>query len=522
VTESKRAPAGNSRPHWLVPSLLALLVSVAAVLWALSKGRSVSPQVILACAGFVVLASARNKAFAALGLTLVAVNNPLNVFVISRLANNILAACGLGLVVVLSATRQLRGRRSTSFSTPLDRPFLWFSVLALGYAFYGLLRGNPLSFVVEDLFPFVCFFGFYWVTKKVVRDPKEIQILLVLVGLSGLVRAVYELYLEHAALFGVLMSDAEGLLMDMNIEGHGVPRVMDFMVLSPLLIGLAVLALTKQRPRSWRNCLWLCEGILFYLLILTFFRSLWVGFLVGLLVIWLAAEKKQRRRLAAVVIGFVILFVSIGQIAQAVPGFQGLGLLGVVTERAMFTLDQINDPGASDGASRNMESWDILAAARDSQFLGIGLGGEFMKTFYTKYDATYPEIGVAEGKQHGVFNFFLGILLRMGLLGFAFCLRLIWVAGKELQGLVRRIQPELPQAYAVGLMASLYAYCAALMTFAALYQFPIAAYMGTSIALIFALDHFFGSGFKERQIARPVQEAKKADAVAIPKPFPAT
>jgi hypothetical protein len=55
-----------------------------------------------------------------------------------------------------------------------------------------------------------------------------------------------------------------------------------------------------------------------------------------------------------------------------------------------------------------------------------------------------------------------------------------------------------------------------------LYQFPIAAYMGTSIALIFALDHFFGSGFKERQIARPVQEAKKADAVAIPKPFPAT
>jgi len=470
----------------------------------------------------MAFALVKNRPFFALALTLVAVNNPLNVLVISRLTNNILVACGLCLVVFLIAAGHLLGRKFPPVSTPLDRPFLWFSFLTLGYALYGVFRGNPWSFVLEDLFPFVCFFGFYWATKKVVGNPKEVQLLLILVGLSGLARAAYELYLEHAALFGVLMHGTEGLLMDMNIEGRGVPRIMDFMVLSPLLIGLAVLVLTRHLPRFSRKWLWLFVGILFYLLVLTFFRSLWVGFLVGLLVMWLAAEKKYRLRLAGAVVSLAVLLVSIGQIARAVPGFQGLGLLRVATERALFTLEQLDDPGVSDRASRNMEFYDILAAARNSQFLGIGLGGTFQKTFYTEYDAAYPEIGVPEGKQHGVFNFFLGILLRMGLLGFLLCLHLVWIAGKEFLRVIRRMQPEPARAYAIGLLASLYGYGAALMTFAALYQFPIAAYMGTSVALVFLLERYAGAGFDEPRIQRSVQKTKRIQAVPIAGAFPAS
>lgn len=469
----------------------------------------------------IVLALVKNKPFFALALTLVAVNNPLNVLVISRLTNNILMACGLCLVILLIVARHPQGRRFPPVSTPLDRPFLWFSLLTLGYALYGVFRGNPWSFVLEDLFPFVCFFGFYWVTKRIVRNPKEIQLLLIFVGLSGLARAVYELYLEHAALFGVLMHETEGLLMDMDIEGRGVPRIMDFMVLSPLLTGLAVLLLTCHLPRSLRKWLWLFAGVLFYLLVLTFFRSLWVGFLVGLLVIWLAAEKRYRLRLAGAVVVLAMLLVSISQVARAVPGFQGIGLLGVVTERAMLTLEQVSDPGASDRASRNMEFNDILAAARDSHFAGIGLGGIFGKTFYTEYDAAYPEIGVSEGKQHGVFNFFLGILLRMGLLGFALCLRLVWITGKESLRLIRRMQQELARAYGIGLLASLFGYGAALMTFSALYQFPIAAYMGTSVALVFLLDRYAGAGFNAPRIQRSVQKARRISAAPIPSASPA-
>ncbi len=498
-----------------------LLVLAAAVLWVPSDKGSVAPEVILGCLGLIVLALAKNRPFFALALALVAVNNPLNVLVISRLTNNILMACGLCLVILLILAGFLQGRKFASVSTPVDRPFLWFSLLTLGYALYGVLRGNPWSFVLEDLFPYVCFFGFYWVTKKVIGNPKEIQLLLILLGLSGLARAIYELYLEHAALFGVLMHGTEGLLMDMDIEGHGVPRIMDFMVLSPLLIGLAVLVLARHLPRSLRKWLWLSVGILFYLLVLTFFRSLWVGFLVGLLGIWLAAEKKYRFRLAGAVAGLAVLLVTISQVARAVPGFQGLGLLGVVTERAMFTLDQVSDPGVSDRASRNMEFNDILAGARDSQFLGIGLGGMFRKTFYTEYEAANPEIGAPEGKQHGVFNFFLGILVRMGLLGFVLCLHLVWITGKEFLRLIRAMRPELARAYAIGLLASLCAHGAALMTFAALYRFPIAAYMGTSVALVFLLDRYAGVRFDEPQIQRSLQETRRIKAMPIPGAAPA-
>lgn len=245
-----------------------------------------------------------------------------------------------------------------------------------------------------------------------------------------------------------------------------VPTVFFPVLLSVLLVG---------RQRLSTVSTWMV-GLAFALsglsVVLSFKRSVWIGELLGALLIltiylllkpWWMAKRTLRRT-----VGVALLIV----VGVALVPIGNRSAYEVVARRAELTLEQLGSGSSPGIEARRLEYLVVLNDIRESPLLGRGLGREF--------------VGLSRGRlefKHFIHNTYLAILHRMGLAGLSTLLALLLMGFGSILLRLRSVAGALEQAIALGCVAGFATLAVHTVTTGLLLTHPVALYAGASLGV---------------------------------------
>ena len=291
-----------------------------------------------------------------------------------------------------------RKERPMFLSTPLDRilfVFVGLTYLSLWQGAFYLGGSLPLSILdprfsdwknyVEMMFLFV-------IVAATIRSPKQIKIVLFLMCFSVLfINRSFHNSVGSRDLSGGYSDDLRvgGVLGYAGENGMAAFQA-EFAV---LLIGLA--PCVRNRTGRWGLLALACTCV--YCLVFTFSRGGYVGFLAGILVLGLISSRKLLLVLLVILIGW----------QSIVPN--------AVRERVLMTYNEAE--GLESSAQERVDIWqDALDVIRSNPVTGTGFDTyQFMKRV---------------GPYTDTHNYYLKVLLEMGIAGLLCFLSLLKVAGK--------------------------------------------------------------------------------------------
>jgi putative inorganic carbon (hco3(-)) transporter len=277
---------------------------------------------------------------------------------------------------------------------------LWQGALYLG----GSLPISYLDPRFSDWKNYVEMLFLFFVVAAAIRTPKQMRIILVLVCLSILqVNRTYHNTVgdRDFSHFSYDLRDA-GPLGYAGENGMGAFQA----GMSVFLIGLT----TATKRRIVRLSLWAVAATCIYSLVFTFSRGGYLGFMAGLLILGIVKERK-----------LLVLFVGILLSWQSV-------VPGAVTERVLMTYG--DSQGLDPSAGERVTLWkDAMQVIDHDPVIGTGFD-------------TYKFMGRV-GDFTDTHNYYVKVLLEMGVIGLLFLFYFLGVLSKMCWLLFRQAQDEL-------------------------------------------------------------------------------
>lgn len=339
--------------------------------------------------------------------------------------------------------------RRTLFSrTPLDRPIIAFAALLPVFAFYGLLRGNPLQdaigyFEWRCLFTAIVFF-FLMVTLADTR-AKALRYFWWFMALVT-AKASYSLF--------IYLLRIRGPFPDVFGSGPVGEGSENYMFAFAALAAISLLLFGREMREGKRALLWLTVVVTVINILVSEKRSAQLGLAVGLLVLAWRLPWRQKLKWGAitgvVVTGLLILPALLGQKPQA---------RGVQASASRYTeiIEAVQDPasllpGTGTFAFHVLDWVDAWNSIVERPLLGYGFGGQFVRN--------YTLLPFASGESiepgHIVHNQYLTFWLKMGVIGWA---AYVWVFISFFR-FGRRMIPGIARSYgeavSLGLVAALW------------------------------------------------------------------
>ena len=154
-----------------------------------------------------------------------------------------------------------------------------FTAIVLVNSIFGVIRYNSIQYFTMDFVPIFEFILFYFVgsisiiNKKILSFRKTINYLFLYLGSAGLLNVILYVFASRSLLsdFGALKA---------LVGGVTVNRLMDFII--PLFFPLTLIVSFKGIKKYFHYFL---ISILSVLIILTFFRTVYLAVIIGILVI---------------------------------------------------------------------------------------------------------------------------------------------------------------------------------------------------------------------------------------------
>src|SRR5713226_2050746 len=244
----------------------------------------------------------------------------------------------------------------------------------------------------------------FYVAAAVIRTPKQMSILIVLMRLSILqINRTYHSTVgdRDFSHFSYDLRDA-GPLGYAGENGMGAFQAQ----MAVFLIGLA--AFVKRRLTKWG--LWLVAATCVYSLVLTFSRGGYLAFLTGLLVLGIIKERKLLILLAVILLSW----------QSFVPN--------AVTERVLMTYEE--GQGLDHSAGERMTLWeDAMQVIGSNPVIGTGFD-------------TYKFMGRV-GDFGDTHNYYVKVLVEMGVVGLFLLLYLLGSLCRMCWQLFRRARNDL-------------------------------------------------------------------------------
>lgn len=350
--------------------------------------------------------------------------------------------------------------RINRFKTPLDAPlfiFLFFPIIATVYSFF---YGYPVNLIFSDLLPFVEFIAYFFITTIVIKNKKQLNSIFKSIIIWLILMDLGQIIFYFIASGKMGYQAAPG--------GITVKRLADFMaaIALPILIGLCFYPSQKDEKRfnKKRIIFLLLATIPAMALILSFFRSLWMGVAAALFFIFFMCwRKKSNLRfvfIASLLIGILFLNINFFIIPKT-KVFMGQSLIQLVYER-VFTATGLEQRSVF---ARFESSGVLLNEIYKSPIIGNGFGTPLT---------------------HGLSNYLFGIAYSMGIPALFFALWLSFALFKSGIKIFYLLQGAY-KGWVLGILASFVSVGIFSLAFPDMLHYPIAAYLGIMGACIFII-----------------------------------
>lgn len=333
----------------------------------------------------------------------------------------------------------------TLFSrTPLDRPIIAFAALLPIFAFYGLLRGNPLQDAIgyyewRCLLTAIVFF-FLMVTLADTR-AKAMRYFWWFMGLVT-AKASYSLFIY---LLGI-----RGPFPDVFGSGPVGEGPENYMFVFAALAAISLLLFGSETSTWKRALVWLTVVVTVINILVSEKRNPQLGLAVGLLVLAWRLPWRQKLKWGAVTGAVVAVLL----ILPALLGQKPLAR-GVEASASRYTeiIEAIQDPATLISANGTfafhvldwVDAWNSIV---ERPLLGYGFGGQFVRVY------TLSPIAGGESIEPGiVHNQYLTFWLKMGLIGLA---AYLWVFISFFR-FGRRMIPGIARSFGEAVSLGLYA-----------------------------------------------------------------
>jgi hypothetical protein len=347
--------------------------------------------------------------------------------------------------------------------TPLDAPLTIFLVFPTLGAVIGLFRENDLRLLASDLFPYFEYYAFFLLSSMMINESGKAKALALAMILWGSTVAFTQVILY------ILLGDVFVVRFALAGGDVTVPRLVDFM--PAVLLPLAVSIFCFSTSRRVMATMGVSSAILVAALMLSFFRTLWLGVIVSGFVIFWFAMRTPGGKPSRLLLLLAAMLISITVFpARWIGHFESPGgsILEIVVARITYV-----EPVS--GIARVEDNIDLMNAIATSPLIGKGLGA----TYQTDY-GEFPLFSAS--------NFFLSLAATMGLPALLLFLLVCFAVLKSWLAMFRgsKLTAE-EKGVSLGIVASLSAVGVSLLFFPSLLHFPIPAHSGILSALLFII-----------------------------------
>lgn len=293
----------------------------------------------------------------------------------------------LGLLMVAWAVNLLSRGEVRSVKTPVAVAMLAFLAWIAFSCVAGVIAGNELRFVLQDLRSLLYFTLFFWVITEV--DDRR-TLLRVLGVLGGVVVAGFVAGLVSSAL-------GRG-----NVTGYVEAGVTRFPAPNEVFLMGAVLALSWivmwPRGRRQPRVVWFILAMSAVGLALSLVRGFYVGLAVAVVLLLVVLRTRQRLRLLAGVL-----------VATLVLAVVGLLFAPTLVESVATRAVAVTEVGDRNVQYRFLENQSAMRSIRERPIMGNGLGATYV--------ADFSRYGIPLEVETYIHNNYLWFLHRLGAVG---------------------------------------------------------------------------------------------------------
>lgn len=275
----------------------------------------------------------------------------------------------------------------------LGRALFAFFGVCLFSLIYGLLRGSQLYYALRE-FRVSCYFLLVFLMAVTSLNYSAVRRVLprLLLGIATI-----------SCIFGVTRH-----AMGIGREYYGY-RLIYYDVADSVLIFSALLLLIALALSRWRN-VHLFLGVLFlYTFVFSFRRGAWMGFAVGLLVVFFLRPTLLRKRFPLLKLGLVAALLLAAAVA-----FVSASRLDLLAERVASISDVSGEQDPSN-FFRILDAMNALSAFADHPILGVGFGGRYQLKYFQEGLAPMEFWDNVSRTSHDGYLF---LLYKTGLVGF--------------------------------------------------------------------------------------------------------
>jgi O-antigen ligase len=293
----------------------------------------------------------------------------------------------LGLLMVAWAVNLLSRGEVRMVKTPVAVALVVFLAWVAFSCVSGIVAGNELRFVLQDLRSLLYFTLFFWVVTEV--DDRR-TLLRVLGVLGGVVVAGF---------ITGLVSTALGRGNETGFVEAGVTR---FPAPNEVFLMGAVLALSWivmwPRGRRQPRVLWFILAVSAVGLAISLVRGFYVGLAVAVALLLVVLRTRQRLRLIAGVL-----------VATLVLAVAGLLFAPTLVESVATRAAAVTEVGDRNVQYRFLENQSAMRSIRERPVLGNGLGATYV--------ADFSRYGIPLETETYIHNNYLWFLHRLGAVG---------------------------------------------------------------------------------------------------------
>jgi hypothetical protein len=352
--------------------------------------------------------------------------------------------------------------------TPINTLLIIFFIGSLLSGFYGLSVGNDKRLILAEFFPIIELEFFFFITLIVVKTRRQLIRIFSLMWVWIVINVISDiiLFTTTSGRYGVRIP----------IIGLEVNRIPCYMVPMFLMVFATVFLYAKNRKLRI-----LLAGSIALSLIdisLSFWRSLYVGVIFGL--VFVACKMKgfklKSKWVAGLLLAFLLIF-SLGNYLSArnPESFKGATFSQLVINRFVdiFRPEEAVHFSKSARAEHNKQ---IPYRIAERPLVGLGLGGSLIMSNGVKVWLINTS------------NYYLNIAASMGLPALVLFMFTLLMFYKKSIMIYDSLILGLDKGLALGLLAGCMSMAVVFLTFPCLIHFPVMAYLGVYMAMVFNLS----------------------------------